>query len=219
MLRRTGLPAIARSAVLLTAVVGGGAQASFIQLDPRATYLQVDPAGCCGFPEGDFPSAAPLALDGYGLAAGDAFSLRQVGDFAFAFDAPDETSEGLVARFSATTVILPNAVSGPLDRLPDAVDAGVAPFETSLSDVPFDFFVPNDAPVDLTVPEGARYLFFTLNDVFFSDNRDPDQDFGVAIGLPSRSVPEPGSVGLVLVVLLGWLGLSGARRVRSRAVA
>ena len=52
------------------------------------------------------------------------------------------------------------------------------------------------------VPAGARFLFVSPADSFFSDNADPDGDFGIGITV----VPEPSGLVLAGVGLAGLLG-------------
>jgi hypothetical protein len=56
------------------------------------------------------------------------------------------------------------------------------------TDIPEDFRVANTI---VQVPFGASHLFIAAHDIYYSDNSDPDGDFGVRITQVASSVPVP----------------------------
>ena len=59
------------------------------------------------------------------------------------------------------------------------------------------------------VPFGASHLFIAAHDIYYSDNSDPDGDFGVRITQVASSVPVPETsvmFGFGFVVLLALHG-------------
>jgi hypothetical protein len=197
-------------------------RADFIALDPTATYLHTsanDPA----------PAATIVDLStlSFTVLPGSFLQIQQVGDFEFSTGAPD-TAQFTGAVFSSTNTLLPNSAA---DRVPDAiapafVSPGIAfPFVTANSmsgneptDIPDDFAVARGGlgftGVTVEVPTGARFLFISAIDVFFSDNRDPNHDYGVTID----PAPEPASITLLTSGLLaaGGFGLYRQRRGASQ---
>jgi hypothetical protein len=87
-----------------------------------------------------------------------------------------------------------------LNRVPGAIDAGIAVvtwntlFGNMSTDIPQDFRIANTF---VQVPVGANYLFVAAEDIYYSDNSDPDGDYAVRITQIS-SVPEPSTFLLLL---------------------
>lgn len=126
-----------------------------------------------------------------------------------------------MAVFSSTDELLSNTT---LNRVPGAIDAG-ANYTTGpllngeLNDISQDFFVPgagnSTTSVTVQIPDKAKFLFFSPNDSFYSDNTDTDADgdYGVRISAPGGAVPEPSPL---LVVLLGSATFGSLRSVQIR---
>jgi hypothetical protein len=91
---------------------------------------------------------------------------------------------------SGTTLLAPDV----FHRVPGAMDAGLSMtswntlFGNMSTDIPEDFRV---ASTIVQVPFGASHLFIAAHDIYYSDNSDPDGDFGVRITQVASSVPVP----------------------------
>ena len=162
----------------------GDREDRFVEVDPGATYLRVSSDDA----EGSVRPARAVLLSDLGLGAGKPACFAARGDFFYyPLDGLRASSRGgalVTAVFSRTDEL------GPRDdqnRVVGAVDAGddVVTADTFLgghaTDVDEDFAVAN---VCLTVPEGARYVFFSATDDVFNDNadvREDDRPFGVVV--------------------------------------
>jgi hypothetical protein len=203
------------SALSSLAGAAGSARGEFVvSLDPRGTYLRVSGESP--------PAAAPVDLLALGIQPGDTITLTRVGDFQRGGDAPFDEDVFLdtTAVFSASSMLGP---ASDLHRVVGALAAGadfmtVPTFVGELpTDIPEDFEVSNFdgtmTSATVVVPAGARFLFVAAADSFFSDNADPDGDFGVRITVEARAIPEPSSL---LLALLGVLSTAGLLRHRRR---
>ena len=210
---------LAALALALAAAAPGPARGGFIPIDPRGAYLRVN---------GESPSdAVPIDLLALGINPGDTITITRVGDFQRGTTPPfdEDVFLDVTAVFSSSSALGP---PGALNRVVDAIPAGldfvtVPTFIGGLpTDIPEDFEVSNFdgtvTSVTLQVPAGARFLFVATADSFFSDNSDPDGDFGVQITIQgAAAVPEPSSLALAGVSLLITLGYA-ARRWQARGL-
>lgn len=172
---------IATGALALATI--SSAQLPYSQtINPKATYLRTasDPTAV---------DTVPIDLQSLGLLPGDKLWITRRGDFVFS-GANTDINKGMIGVFSASSVLLP---SSSLNRVQDAIDAGpdFITFNTLLfgevTDVPEDFRISTIINPDLTstitiqVPTGATHLFVAAHDSYYSDNFDPDSNFGVEI--------------------------------------
>jgi hypothetical protein len=188
------------SLALITMVAPPAARAGFVALDPAATYLHTndDPA----------PDATAYSLASLSLSPGQTITLTEVGTYSRGPTYQNIYTD-LNVVFSSTNVLLATSVE---DRVPGAIGVGVNPIVTpptyngnEPTDIPTDFYIslfgsPMGSSVTLAIPTGAAYLFFSTDDVYFSDNTAPNNSFGVDISI----VPEPGSL------ILGFMGAIGS---------
>jgi len=203
------------SLALITLVVPPAARAGFITLDSSATYLHTndDPAN----------NATAYSLASLGLTPGQTITLTEVGTYSRGPGYANIYTD-LNAVFSSTNVLLDPSVE---DRVPGAIGVGVNPIVTpptyngqETTDIPTDFYIslfgsPMGSHVTLAIPTGAAYLFFSTDDVYFSDNTSPNNSFGVNIS----TVPEPGSVVLGFLGAIGSIAFTSKRTRRFRLQA
>lgn len=160
------------------------------------------------------PAALALDLSSIGAVEGDTLVFNPFGDFARYVGAIENDST-LAGLFSSSNVLL-----GPteLHRVPGAIDAG----DDFIMDPTWYGAIPTDITEDflllpglsIVIPQHARYLFISVPDIFYGDNGDSNDDLGVDI-VVRRSVPEPGTLSLLVVSLLG-VAFGSRRPTRSR---
>src|SRR5436190_4518307 len=173
------------------------ASATFVSVDPRATYLKTDS-------DTAFDAVAyPLSI--FAASPGDVIRIERVGFYTPLNPGYPDSVRYLDAVFSGSATLLPSA---NLNRVQGAIDAGTDFLSAntriggSPTDITQDFVVDDGNTfsfVELQVPDGATHLFFTVNDSLFGDNADPNGDFGAQITV----VPEPSTLmvgGLLLCV-------------------
>jgi hypothetical protein len=147
----------------------------FVKISPTATYLRSDTA------EG----AVPISLAALGIQPGDTIWLQETGDFT-----PDlaggtaDSFRDLLALFSSSAVLLGrtelNRASGALATTLPGFVTDATYYERLSTDIPQDFRVSTGGTV-VKVPAGAAYLFAASYDIFYGDNGDPDQDYGLTV--------------------------------------
>jgi hypothetical protein len=195
---------------------GGEAMATTISIDPLRTFLFTNNDPDSG--HGSVPYSIPIALGDLGISGGEFIQLERLGAFydgTYGYGAGIntlslQTSTEMIGVFSSNNALMaPNV----LNRVPGALDAGI-PLVTwntlygNLStDIPQDFRIANTI---VQVPLGANYLFVAAQDIYYSDNSDPDRDYGVRI-TPVASVPEPATLLLLSPVLITLVLLSRKR--------
>jgi hypothetical protein len=144
---------------------------SEFQVSPRSAFLRTI--------DNDAPEP-PLILDlqALGIAPGSRVLLERLGSYSFV-PTPPEDGLRIIGVFSSSTTLLATNVQF---RVPGAIGVGIdfqsQPLGSTVTDIPEDFRVEN---LRVTVPAGARYLFVAGVDVFYSDNRDVDNDLKVRI--------------------------------------
>jgi Ca2+-binding RTX toxin-like protein/methionine-rich copper-binding protein CopC len=148
-------------------------------------YFKVNPAGTwlADLTTTDPTDAAPeptqVALSAVGALAGEILTLSRRGDFQYGVGT---NSQGVLFTDTGTPLLARFVDAGGLPVLPATFVGYTTSTQTSgrQTDVPEDFFVVGGI-TQVQVPQGAVALQFSVNDRFFSDNLDPDNDFGVVI--------------------------------------
>ena len=197
------------------------AMATTISIDPLATFLFTNNDPWSG--TGSVPGSTPISLSGLGISGGDLVQLDQLGSYydgAYGYGpginvSSLATSTEMIGVFSSnSTLLAPNV----LNRVAGALDAGITVqswntlFGGMSTDVPYDFRIANTI---VQVPFGANYLFVAAHDIYYSDNSDPNGNYGVKI--TQLSVPEPGTWILVVFALAFLFLINGQviERLRS----
>src|SRR5688572_19076401 len=161
-------------------------KASSITIDPLRTFLFTNNDPWSG---GSVQPSIAISLDSVGISAGDVIQLDQLGDYydghagygAGVNTASLDSFTEMIGVFSSGSSLLAPDV---LHRVPGAMDAGLSVtswntlFGNMSTDIPEDFRVANTI---VQVPFGASHLFIAAHDIYYSDNSDPDGDFGVRI--------------------------------------
>jgi hypothetical protein len=189
------------------------AMAVTISIDPLRTFLFTNNDPWSG--NGSVAPSIPIALGDLGISGGDVIQLDRLGAFydgtygyGTGIDTLSlQTSTEMIGVFSSSDVLLaPNL----LNRVPGAIDAGVPVvtwntlFGDMATDIPQDFRIANTI---VQVPLGANYLFVAAEDIYYSDNSDPDGDYAVRI-TQLASVPEPSTLLLVFPAFAAFCLLS-----------
>ena len=192
------------------------AMAITISIDPLRTFIFTNNDPDSG--SGSVPYSIPIALGDLGISGGEFIQLERLGAFydgTYGYGAGIntlslQTSTEMIGVFSSSDVLwAPNV----LNRVPGAIDAGISVvtwntlYGNLSTDIPQDFRIANTI---VQVPLGANYLFVAAEDIYYSDNSDPDGDYGVRI-TPLASVPEPATL-----LLLGPVLITGGLLSRKR---
>ncbi len=142
----------------------------FIPINPKATFYQIssDPSAV---------DATPVDLQANGIAPGDTITIQATG--CLSTDGADDAT-AIAGVFSSSPTLL---AASNLNRVSGAIAPSFTSDVTALStssNIAEDFTLPNGAGT-IVVPAGARYLFVTASDSYYSDNTDPNNDFGVQV--------------------------------------
>jgi len=158
---------------------------TFFKIDPSGSYLADTVGGTNGVGKDAAPASTKVLLSSFGAAPGSVITLSAVGNYRSAATSTD-TSTSLAAVFVNATGqrIEPDAFLGYSTLTQSSGKA------TSVSQ---DFFVPISGLVQVHVPVGAVEIWFSVNDTFFSDNTDPDNNFGVNAGLVTTDTNYSGA--------------------------
>lgn len=135
---------------------------TFVKVDPAGSYLNA-PADAAHTP-------TKVTLSTLGVQAGDLLYIGRVGDYKASSTAAD-SSAGMVAEFldSQGNRVAPVVY---LKTTTSTQSSGTA------TDVAEDFDL-NSGSNQLQVPTGATQIQFSGRDTYYSDNTDPDNDYGV----------------------------------------
>jgi hypothetical protein len=163
--------AFASLVFLRSAASSGAAAPQSVPLEPTATFLTADVHDHASFP-------TIVDLQQHGVAAGSKIKLKAYGNFLWN---QGQSLQGnrAVAVFSTTSEVLPKS---ELHRVPGAIASDAPTYVTAptfggtATDIPEDFQVGD---VVVTVPAGAQFLMIGADDIFWSDNLDPEADFHV----------------------------------------
>ena len=149
----------------------------FIKVDPAGSYLS-------DAENGDDIASTRINLTDYGVVPGQILVLTAVGDYAASQGWSDD-EDGLVAVFIDSTgnYLAPDVFSSAYT---EEQSSGLA------TDIPQDFRLPGGELTHVRVPTGAAELLFSVQDIYFADNNDPDGDFGVEVDFDSDGMVSGG---------------------------
>ncbi|AUN96521.1 hypothetical protein C0V70_00045 [Bacteriovorax stolpii] len=151
----------------------------FLKVDPTGTYL---PAY--------FSSATRLNLQSIpgnpniNLQAGDIIYIQGLGNYQTepAEYGGTDTHAWMIGVFASNgKFYFPGE-----DSIYESIESSPTFIGHLPTDIPEDFYIPFDGYVKLQVPEGATEILFTADDNLFTDNSDPNYDFGVKIKIQVR---------------------------------
>ena len=147
-------------------------------LDSRATFYRTN----------QDPTAQPpkvIDLQSLNVQVGDRIRLEVLGHFSYWNNnnpATDVSSETCFI-FSSSNTVLDSSI---LMRILGAVPSDAMPYTSTttwigslLTDIDYDF--GTSGSLEITVPNGARYLMACTFDGFYGDNRDLDNDYRLRI--------------------------------------
>jgi hypothetical protein len=144
--------------------------ASFLfRVNPAGSYLSVD------VPVGSAKPIAPTSvkLSDLGVVPGDTIALLAQGDYKAGSQFSDN-SDGLLAVF----VDQSGSYLAPANYRQKFTQKQSSGQQTDISQ---DFKLADDIPEGIVTPSNAHAILFSVEDSFYSDNSDPDGDFGVTI--------------------------------------
>lgn len=148
----------------------------FFSVNPAGTWLADLTATN---PPDPAPAPTQVALSAAAVVPGDILTLSRRGDFQHGVGID---SGGVTFTDTATTMLARFVDASGLPVSPATFLGHTTITQTSglVTNVPEDFFVVGGI-TQVQVPQGAVALQFSVNDRFYSDNHDPDSDFGVLI--------------------------------------
>jgi hypothetical protein len=203
-------------------------QATTITIDPLRTFLFTNNDPWSGI--GSVAGSVPIRLSDVGISGGDTIHLEMLGDwydghagYSGNVASLDVVSEMIGVFSNGTTLLAPNM----LNRVSGSLDAGIhittwnTLFGNLSTDIPHDFGITSTL---VQVPFDATHLFVAAHDIYYSDNSDPDGDFGVRINKVA-SVPEPstfllfvpGVIALALFSRIKFVKSEGGRQLGARS--
>lgn len=174
--------------------------ATTISIDPKSTFLRTSSNDTAAV------NSIAIELTSLGLSAGDYVRLEQLGDLSQKTGNPDTAVGYMLGVFSGSNILLNSSM---LDRVKGAIDSGsdvlTAPtfFQSLATNIAEDFAVTD---IVLQIPVGSLYLFVASSDSYYSDNSDPDGDYGVRI-TQVFPVSLPGMTGLIGIGLVVFVML------------
>jgi hypothetical protein len=144
----------------------------FVKVNPAGTYLTVDPCD-------QATPATSVTLSSLGIVPGEFIKLTRTGAFQAGIGFTD-TQSTLGAIFKGPSGL----ISPGLDSQHAAFNSLATACSGISTNIAEDFNVAPQTAVQ--VPAGAAEILFTGNDSFWSDNTDPNNDYGLLLewGLP-----------------------------------
>ena len=148
------------------------ADPQFFKVNPRGTWLRVDQNDDEQFR----PTSVPLSQ--LGVTAGEFIALRQRGAYRPADNLDDDATNMIAVFRKGSQRLAPGS-----DYPPEPVVTPATCTENGhATDVPQDFdLFSHTGWVVAQIPAHADNVAFGPSDCFFSDNSDPNQDYGVEI--------------------------------------
>lgn len=162
----------------------GQTLSTYFKVDPMGTWLADPTAGKDVTGTGTaakVPTASTkIMLSSLNLVPGNVIALTQRGDYNPGGTNSADNNNSLLGLF--------------VDSNGNAISMAVSPQVTTANqasglatDIAQDFDIASGKTTRVVIPSGAVAIQFSARDIFFSDNTDPDNDYGVAIGRADAS--------------------------------
>jgi hypothetical protein len=141
----------------------------FFRVNPAGSYLSVDIPGGATKPI----SPTSIKISDLGLKTGDSVAFRAQGDYRAGTQFSDD-STGLSAVFvdQSGQYLAPQTYRAHFSE---------NQYSGEKTDIAQDFELSEDVTESVIVPANTYAILFSVHDSYYSDNTDPDGDFGVTI--------------------------------------
>lgn len=198
--KRSNAPRVAAMVLALAHVVSAGKVSG-------ATTWQIAPVAVDVLPGDTFEFDLTLSTDSINLGISYLLSVSAEGSGLFSITGRDVSGSTFTDLLVSNAVLLnpPDALLQPTN----VYDAGAGVADVFEPNAPGDWFV---ARLAIMVSELVAPDFYTISIV---QGIMDDGEFGVEIPVESmvvQVIPEPGTVGLVVAAVIGWLFFQGGIR-------
>jgi Ca2+-binding RTX toxin-like protein len=145
-------------------------QKQFVKVNPAATYLADTRTGSTDITA---PAATQVLLSTLGLQPGDVMGIAKQGDYQPGNSFADNRTDMLAVFMDANGLpVSPSVFRGFTSQ---TQSSGLN------TNIDADFSVASGY-TRVQIPANAVSIAFTANDIFYSDNTDPDNDYGAWVG-------------------------------------
>ena len=155
----------------------------FLKVDPRGTYLSGHNGGATRLNLQSIPGNPNISLQ-----AGDIIFIQGLGNYL-----PEPVEYGGSDTHAWMIGVFANSgkfYSPGEDSNYESIESAPTYVGNIPTDIPEDFYIPFDGSVKLQVPVGATEILFSADDDKFTDNSDPNNDFGVQVKIQVRRYQE-----------------------------
>ncbi|QDK43548.1 hypothetical protein DOM21_19230 [Bacteriovorax stolpii] len=146
----------------------------FLNINPMGTYLPEHAGGATRLSFQSIPNNPNIKLQ-----AGDIIYIQGLGNYQtepVEYGGTDTHAWMIGVFANRGTFYFPGE-----DSIYESIESAPTYIGQLPTDIPEDFYIPFDGSVKLQVPKGATEILFSPDDNKFTDNSDPNGDFGVQI--------------------------------------